>query len=80
MDFVEVLEGRSHLRHHRPCIGQVHVADVVAPERIDEVLGHPVALRTAHGCIDRRPAQRLAICRVLGAMGVSPLSETSSKA
>jgi hypothetical protein len=56
------------------------VADVVAPERIDEVLGHPVALRTAHGCIDRRPAQRLAICRVLGAMGVSPLSETSSKA
>lgn len=26
MHLVEVLEGRAHLRHHRPCIGQVHAA------------------------------------------------------
>jgi len=57
MDFVEVLEGRGHLRHYRPCIDQVHAADVVALEGVDEALGHAVTLRTAHGCVDRPQAQ-----------------------
>ncbi len=57
MGFVEVLKGGAHLGHHRSCIGQVHATDVVTLERIDEALGHSVALRTAHGCIDRLQAQ-----------------------
>lgn len=39
MHLVEVLEGCSHLRHHRPCVGQVHAAHVVALE-CDEALGY----------------------------------------
>jgi len=57
VDFVEVLEGHSHLSHHRPCIGQVHPADVVALEGVDEALGYVVALRTAHGRVDRLQAK-----------------------
>ena len=57
MHLVEVFECRSHLRHHRPRIGQVHAADVVTLERVDEALGHPVALRAAHRRVDRLQAQ-----------------------
>lgn len=57
MQLVEVLEGRGHLRHHRPCVGQVHAAHVVALERVHEALGHAIALRTAHRRVDRLQTQ-----------------------
>lgn len=50
MDFVEVLEGHSHLSYHRVCSGQVHAADLVALERIDEALGYTRGIRA-----DSRP-------------------------
>jgi len=76
MDFVEVLEGRRHLRHHRRCIGQVHPTDVVTLERIDEALGHPVALRTAHGRGDRPQAQLSSdLSRLSGDVGAAVVRE-----
>lgn len=50
MHIVEVLEGLWQLRHHGLGVSQVHAADIVALERVDEALGHAIALRTA----DRR--------------------------
>ena len=57
MHLVEVLEGRSHLRHHGSRVGEVHAADVVALERVYEALGHAIALRAAHRRVDRLQAQ-----------------------
>lgn len=48
MHFIEVLEYRWQLIHDRLSIRQIHAAAVIAPERVDEALGHAVALRTAH--------------------------------
>ena len=42
MHLIEVLEGCSHLRHHRSRVGEVHAAGVVALEDVDEALGHAV--------------------------------------
>lgn len=53
MRLVEVLEGRRQLRQHGGCVAAVHLGHVVALERIDEALGHPIALRTAHRGVDR---------------------------
>ena len=58
MHFIEVLERRWQLRQHRPGIVQIHATDVVPLERVDEALGHAVALRTADGRGDRRQAKR----------------------
>ncbi len=57
MHGVEVLERRRQLtdNHHR--VTQVHSADVVTPERVDEALGHPVALWAAYRRSDRLQAQ-----------------------
>ena len=59
MDLVEVLERRRQLRQNGPGIAEVHATDVVALERVDEALGHAVALRAAHRRVDRREAERL---------------------
>lgn len=50
MHVVEVLEGRRQLRHDCRGVRQIHAADVVALEHVDEALGHAVTLRAA----DRR--------------------------
>ncbi len=57
MHGVEVLERRWQLTddHHR--VTQVHPADVVAPERVDEALSHPVALWAAYRRSDRLQSQ-----------------------
>lgn len=52
MHFIEVLERRWQLRQYGPCILQVHSVDVVPFERIDETLGHAIALRTAYRRVD----------------------------
>ena len=71
MHFVEVLERLRQLRQHCSCVGEVHPADVVALEGIDEALGHAVALRAAHGRVHRCEAQRpgdvLVLVRDVGA-------------
>ena len=58
MDLVEVLEGGGELSEDRWRVGKVHPALVVAPEGVDEALGHAVALRAAHGRVDRRQSKR----------------------
>ena len=57
MQLVEVLECCSHLRHHSSRVGEVHAADVVAFERVDDALGHAVALRASHRCEARLQAK-----------------------
>ena len=52
MHLVEVLERCRQLAHHSNGIAEVHAAEVVTPKRIDEALGHAVALRAAYRCID----------------------------
>ena len=58
MDFIEVLERARQLCQHGQFIAQIHTADVIAFEGVDEALGHAVALWTAHGRIDGLQAQR----------------------
>ena len=58
MDLVEVLEGVGQLGQHGGRIAQVHPALIVAPEGVDEALGHAVALRAADGRVDRRETER----------------------
>src|SRR5882672_7942028 len=55
---VEVLERGRQLSKNRWRIAQVHAAQVVAPEGIDEALSNAVALWAAHRCVDRLQAQR----------------------
>ena len=55
---VKVLARRRQLCQHGSCIAEIHPTDVVALERVDEALGHAVALRTAHRRVDRRQAER----------------------
>lgn len=57
MDLIEVLERRWQLRQDGPGIAEVHAADVVALESVDEALGHAIALRTAHRGVDRLQTQ-----------------------
>ena len=66
MYFLEVLERCRQLAHHSNGIAQVHAAEVVTPKRIDEALGHGVALRAAHGRVDRLQAQLLGDLPCLG--------------
>ena len=66
MHVVEVLEGLGELRHHCLCVGEVHPADVVALEGVDEALGHAVALRAADGCVDGLEAHRTGQCPCVG--------------
>ena len=58
MDLVEVLEGGGELGQHCCRVAEVHPALVVAPERVDEALGHAVALRAAHRRVDGRQPER----------------------
>ncbi len=41
---IEVLERVRQLCQHGACIAEVHPADVVAFERVDEALGHAVLI------------------------------------
>jgi len=59
MHFIEVLERCRQLRKHRLCVAQVHAAEVVAPERVDETFRHAVALRAARRRGDGLQAQLL---------------------
>ena len=52
MHRVEVLERCWQLAQNRGGISQVHPAEVIAPECVDEALGHAVALRAAHRRVD----------------------------
>ena len=58
----------GELGQHRRRVAKVHPALVVAPEGVDEALGHAVALRAAHGRVDRRQPSDLAMRLVSCAM------------
>ena len=51
MNFVEVLECRRQLRQDGSRIAEVHSADVVTFEGVDEAFGHAVALRAHTGVL-----------------------------
>ena len=68
MNFVEVLECRRQLRQDGPHIAEVHSADVVALERIDEAFCHAVALRLHTGVITGVMPSDRAMCLVSCAM------------
>src|SRR5437868_5471037 len=57
MHGVEVLEGRRQLLQDGGCVGEVHAADVVALEGVDEALGHAITLRATHWRIHWLEAQ-----------------------
>ena len=66
MHLLEVLEGRRQLDQPGGRVAQVHAREIVALERVHEVLDYVVALRTAHGCVDgcqpRRVGHRSPVC------------------
>lgn len=76
MHLVEVLERGGQLRQDGLRIAQVHARDVVAFERVDEALGHAVALRAAHGRVDGPEAEFVGqLARVVGDVGAAVVAE-----
>ena len=81
MYFIEVLERSGQLRQDSGGVAQVHAADVVALERVDETLGHAVALRTAHGSVHRfEPELSSHAARFVSDVGAPPFSLRNSSA
>lgn len=68
MPLVEGLEGRGHLRHHRSRVGEVHAADVVELERVNEALGLPLLFGMHTGVLTGFKSNCRAVCRVSAAM------------
>jgi len=61
VNLVEVLERRGQLRQDGPGIAEVHAADVVALERIDEAFAMPCSA-AAHGVFTGVRPSDLAMC------------------
>ena len=69
MHLVEVLERCRQLAHHSKGIAQVHAAEVVAAERVDEALQAMPLLCGLHtGVLMGLSSRALAIWRVCAAM------------